>query len=191
MPVKTRSDARRSRSMLVDAVGGLLVAGRLGFSIPELAGAAGVGVATAYRHFATPQDAMLAFQRRAIERLVLALGAVEPDGSPFARFRECCRAWVAETSTWGPALRHIRSSKGFIERLGAGDEAVLALHDLLAGVLGPLVAQEENLTYAVLLWITLFDERVVYDLAVVCGWPPELVTTRLTAALVGALGIGG
>ncbi|WP_225727587.1 MULTISPECIES: TetR/AcrR family transcriptional regulator [unclassified Nocardia] len=192
-PAKTRSDAQRSIAMLIDAVGGLLESGRLGFSVPELAGAAGVGVATAYRHFPTPLDAMQAFHRRAIEQLVAALGAIDPAAEPTARFHDFCRVWVAEAMRWGPAVRHIRSNKGFIERLDAGDESITALHDILADVLGSLVAQDEaasfEATYAVLLWITVFDERVIYDLTVCRGWSPERVTDRLTAAVAGALGL--
>ncbi|WP_460726399.1 TetR/AcrR family transcriptional regulator [Nocardia heshunensis] len=193
MPVNTRSDAQRSRVLLVDAVQSLLRAGRIGFSIPELAAAAGVGVATAYRHFPTPQDALQAFHRRAIEQLVEALAAVDAGPDPVDRFHRCCRTWVDQAAQWGPAVRYIRSSKGFIERLAAGDESITALHDILTEVLSSLALQgkttEYDLTYAVLLWITIFDERVVYDLTEHRTWTPTEVTDHLTRAVAGALGI--
>ncbi|WP_036567564.1 TetR/AcrR family transcriptional regulator [Nocardia sp. BMG51109] len=193
MPVNTRSDAQRSRVLLLDAVRTLLQSGRVGFSMPELAGEAGVGVATAYRHFPTPQDAMQAFHRRAIEQLIAALAAVDPGPDPVRRFHDCCRTWVEQATQWGPAVRYIRSSKGFVERLSAGDESITALHDHLAGVLDSLARDgktaEYDLTYAVLLWITIFDERVVYDLTEHRHWSVAEVTDHLTRAVAGALGI--
>ncbi|RDI50844.1 TetR/AcrR family transcriptional regulator [Nocardia mexicana] len=193
MPVNTRSDAQRSRVLLEDAVRSLLQSGRVGFSIPELAAAAGVGVATAYRHFPTPQDAMQAFHRRAIEQLVGALAALGENPDPVARFRRCCETWVEQATQWGPAVRYVRSSKGFVERLADGDESITALHDMLADVLAALArdgkAPEFDVTYAVLLWITIFDERVVYDLTEHRHWNVTKVTDHLTRAVSGALGI--
>ncbi|MGV9677894.1 TetR/AcrR family transcriptional regulator [Nocardia sp. NPDC003482] len=191
--MNTRSDAQRSRMLLVDAVGSLLRAGRVGFSIPELAAEAGVGVATAYRHFGTPQDAMQAFHRRAIERLLEAFGTVAVDLDPVERFHRFCRVWVEDAMQWGPAVRYIRSSKGFIERLSTGDEFITALHDILADVLTALAragkSTEGDTTYAVLMWITVFDERVVYDLTEHRGWSAAETTDHLTRAVAGALGI--
>lgn len=191
--VNTRSDAQRSRTVLVDAIGNLLDEGRVGFSIPELAGAAGVGVATAYRHFPTPQDAMQAFHRRAIEQLLEALGAIDPTTDPVERFHRFCRTWVEQARQWGPAVRYIRSHKGFIERLAAGDTSITALHDILAEVLDALVRQGKTAlsdrTFAVLMWITIFDERVVYDLTVHQHWSADRVTAQLTRAAAGALAI--
>ncbi|MBF6331318.1 TetR/AcrR family transcriptional regulator [Nocardia transvalensis] len=193
MPVNTRSDAQRSRMLLVDAVGSLLHAGRVGFSVPELATEAGVGVATAYRHFPTPQDAMQAFHRRAVEQLLAAFAAVDPGLDPVERFHRCCRTWVEEAMQWGSAVRFIRSSKGFIERLSVGDPIITALHDTLGAVLTALTrvgrAPESDTTYAVLMWTTIFDERVVYDLTEHRHWSPAETTEHLTRAVAGALGI--
>ncbi|WP_196814411.1 TetR/AcrR family transcriptional regulator [Nocardia sp. BMG111209] len=193
MPVNTRSDAQRSRVLLVGAVGSLLTAGRVGFSVPELAAEAGVGVATAYRHFPTPQDAMQAFHRRAIEQLLEAFGAIGDGLAPAERFRRVCRTWVEQATQWGAAIRYIRSSQGFVERLAAGDESIVALHDTLAGVLDALArdgrSAEPDIGYAVLLWITIFDERVVYDLTEHRHWSIDEATDRLTRAVAGALGL--
>lgn len=191
--MNTRSDAQRTRVLLVDAVRSLLHAGRVGFSIPELAAEAGVGVATAYRHFPTPQDAMQAFHRRAIEQLLEALTAVDASLEPVERFHRCCATWVEQAVQWGPAVRYVRSSKGFLERLAAADESITALHDTLADVLNSLAREgrttEYDITYAVLLWITIFDERVVYDLTEYRRWSAAAVTDHLTRAVAGALGI--
>jgi AcrR family transcriptional regulator len=196
--VNTRSDAQRSRVLLIEAVRSLLRAGRVGFSVPELAAEAGVGVATAYRHFPTPQDAMQAFHRGAIELLLEAFALVDGEYSgttcdPVERFHRFCAIWVDQAMQWGPAVRYVRSSAGFIERLTQGDEAITAVYDILADVLESLAragkTTEFDVTYAVLLWITIFDERVVYDLAEHRNWKPAEITDHLTRAVAGALGI--
>ncbi len=204
--MNARSDAQRSRVLLVEAVRSLLQAGRVGFSIPELAAEAGVGVATAYRHFPTPQDAMRAFHGRAIELLLEAFSQIDaeypPPGDhrtpsvaadPIERFHRFCAAWVDQAMQWGAAVRYVRSSAGFIERLSDGDEAITAMHDILADVLESLAragkTTEFDVTYAVLLWITIFDERVVYDLAEHRHWKPADITDHLTRAVAGALDI--
>ena len=196
--MNARSDAQRSRVLLVEAVRSLLQAGRVGFSIPELAAEAGVGVATAYRHFPTPHDAMRAFHGRAIQLLLEAFSQIDDEtpsttADPVERFHRFCAAWVDQAMQWGGAVRYVRSSAGFIERLSDGDEAITAMHDILADVLESLAragkTTEYDLTYAVLLWITIFDERVVYDLAEHRHWKPAEITDHLTRAVAGALDI--
>ncbi|GAA1878267.1 MAG: TetR/AcrR family transcriptional regulator [Williamsia herbipolensis] len=187
---RTRSDAIRSRSALTDAVGRLLEDGRVDFSVPELASEAGVGVATAYRHFPSPSDALHAYYSRAAGELVDALLRIDVD-APAPRFDAYCEQWVAQAQVWGPAVRHIRSHQGFIERLVAGDPAIVALHGALAAVVQELVDAQivpaSDVTATVLLWVTVFDERVVYDLAHHHGWSTAQIVDHLTSAVRGAL----
>lgn len=187
---RIRSDAIRSRASLTDAVERLLEGGRVDFSIPELASEAGVGVATAYRHFPSPSDALHAYYSRAAGQLTSALEKIDVD-DPSARFDAFCEQWVAQAQVWGPAVRHIRSHQGFIERLVAGDPAIVALHTALADVVQALMARgaiaTADVTATVLLWITIFDERVVYDLGRHHGWSTAQIVEHLTSAVRGAL----
>ena len=193
-PTHRRSDAVRSVTLLTDAVGRLLHGGRVDFSIPELASAAGVGVATAYRHFAAPSEALQAYADRAVAQLGEALADIDHELAPVERFREHCARWVAQAREWGPAVRHIRSHEGYIERLRKDDRAIRGLHTILEGVLDDLVQAglmpATDPVFAVLLWITIFDERVIYDLAEHHGWSTEQITERLSAATADALHIG-
>jgi AcrR family transcriptional regulator len=188
-----RSDALRSRARLIDAVEQLLNSGRTDFSLPELASEAGVGVATAYRHYASPSDALQAYAARAVGELVDSFAGVDVDGDPLLRFRHYCARWVAQGQLWGSAVRHIRSPKGFIERLNQDDPSIVALHTILVGVLDDLMARGAmptmDRTFAVLLWITIFDERVIYDLTEHHHWNSARITNHLTAAAAGALQI--
>jgi len=191
--VRRRSDAVRSRTLLTDAVERLLRSGRVDFSLPELASEAGVGVATAYRHYATPAEALYAHNARAVGQLVTAFGEVAPELDPLTRFRRHCEVWVGQAQTWGEACRHIRSSQGLIERLHAGDPPITQLYSVLGRVLDELVAagrmSATDPEAAVLMWVTIFDERVVYDLLEHHRWDVPTITGYLTRATEGALRI--
>lgn len=192
--VRRRSDAVRSRTLLTDAVERLLRCGRVDFSLPELASEAGVGVATAYRHYATPAEALYAHSARAVGQLLDAFGEVDADLDPLTRFRRSCAMWVIQAQTWGEACRHIRSPEGMIERLHAGDPVITQLYEVLGRVLDDLFATghmpKPDPEAAVLLWTTIFDERVIYDLGEHRGWSAETITDYLTHATEGALRIG-
>lgn len=192
-PTHRRSDAVRSMTRLTDAVGRLLLAGRADFSIPELASEAGVGVATAYRHVATPSEALQAYSDRAVGQLRDALSGIDRGLDPVERFRLHCTNWVAQATDWGPAVRHIRSPEGYIERLNKGDRAINGLHAMLDRVLADLVDNglmpATDPVFAVLLWITIFDERVVYDLAEHQHWSADKIAEHLGRATANALRI--
>jgi hypothetical protein len=72
----------------------------------------------------------------------------------------------------------------------AGDPPTSALHAALAPVVDELVADgvipKQDTDYAVLLWITLFDERVIVDLGTGLGWPPGRIAGALSASLLAA-----
>lgn len=189
----TRSDAVRSRVALTDAVERLLRDGRVDFSIPELASEAGLGVATAYRHFPAPSDALHAYYQRAAGELVASFADIDDDVDPLERFQTHCDQWVVQAQNWGPAVRHIRSHQGFIERLNAGDPSIVGLYTALDAVLQALVEAgrmpASDRRVAVLLWITIFDERVVYDLEHHHGWSAQQIIDHLSQAARGALHI--
>ena len=79
---------------------------------------------------------------------------------------------------------------GFLERVAAGDPPTSALHAKLAPVVEELVVAgvipRRDPDYAVLLWITVFDERVIVDLAETLAWRAERIARTLTASLMAA-----
>jgi AcrR family transcriptional regulator len=65
----TRKDAVRNRSLLIDAAAGAFREDGLGVSVNAIARAAGVNVATLYRHFATKDDLVAAVLETLLEPL--------------------------------------------------------------------------------------------------------------------------
>src|SRR5262245_39687816 len=72
MAVAERVDVRRNRARLVEATQRLFASRGVDVSVREIAGEAGVGVATVYRHFATRDDLVDAVLEDAFEELVAA-----------------------------------------------------------------------------------------------------------------------
>lgn len=70
-----RADARRNEGALLDAAAAVFVRSGVETPIRDIAGEAGVGTATIYRHFPTRADLILAVYRRQVE----SLAAAEPD----------------------------------------------------------------------------------------------------------------
>ncbi|MFR9807126.1 TetR/AcrR family transcriptional regulator [Pseudonocardia sp. RS010] len=188
---RLRRDTARTRDRLVAAAGVLLAERGPTFSLPELARAAGVATATAYRHFADVHEAFGEFYLRLAEELASELAAVPPEVRGLDRFERMGSRWVALAAGWGRAATQMRSPAGFLERVRAQDPVTSALHAVLAPVVRELVGDgvcpEQDVDYAVLVWVTLFDERVVVDLLAL-GWSPGEVAAHLERSVLGALG---
>lgn len=186
-----RRDAQRSRDRLLDAAGELLETAGPRFTLPELARHAGVGVATVYRHFGDHTDLLAAYESRAMGRTLAEIEAVEP-GEARERFRHICLVWVENSMGQGAPTRFLRSHLGMLERHRAGDPEVAAFVETLTAALQELIdtgdLPDQDLAAAVLIWVTLLDERTVVDLGRTLGWTTRKVADRLSAAAWGALG---
>jgi hypothetical protein len=72
------------------------------------------------------------------------------------------------------------------------DVPTSALYSALAPILAALieggVLPEQDIEYAVLVWITLFDERVIVDLRTAKGWSSRHIARQLGATVLSALG---
>jgi AcrR family transcriptional regulator len=189
---RIRRDFLASRRDLLEAAERLLARQGGRFSLLELAAEAGVSTATAYRHFPDVGAALDAYYTQLVESLVSHIEAV-PDGpDALRRFVAVCELWVREAASWGPAVVHVRSSRGFLQRLHAADPLI----GRLFGALVPLLAALTEAgflppgpdEFRVLLWITVFDERVVVDLHDSVGWPVSRIAAELTDSILRALG---
>jgi len=182
-----RRDARDNRDALLAAVASLLAEHGPGFALTEVAERAGLSKATAYRHFPGPDEAIEAY----FETLTAGLTAAFDALGPQAGIEQLCAEWVRQAAGWGPAAVYLRSPRGFLARLDDGDEFIRALYARLERCLNAAilagVIPSQDLRYAVLLWITIFDERVVVDLTASEHLTRAQATERLTATLFAAL----
>lgn len=67
-PRRLRADAARNRQALIDAAERLFASRGLAVTLDDIAEAAGVNVATAYRHFANKHELAAAFLQQSIDR---------------------------------------------------------------------------------------------------------------------------
>ena len=185
-----RRDARQTRRALLDAVGDLLRTQGTYFSLPELAASSGVSTSSTYRHFDSVEDACEQFLAEIIKELLDLLGAVASSQPATDLIRTMCRAWVEQVDVWGPAAVELRATQGLLAGRRTGQPGVVALFSVLESALvrafGSQVEDPVDREEAALLWLTLFDERLVLDLRE-SGRTVEETSEFLHAALVGAL----
>jgi AcrR family transcriptional regulator len=184
-----RSDARRTRRRLLEAAGELLAA-QTPFTLSDVADAAGVSTATAYRYFESADHVALSFTAGFVDDVEHRTSSADLSDDPVERLGELCRIWVQTVLDWGPALAHLRSPEGFLARRARGEGEVTrslrhvepALHALL-----PRGASAADLTYAIGVWNALADPREVLDQHAVLKWTPDRIAERLLHSVLGAL----
>ena len=125
-----RSDARRNRERVIAAARELLARDGLDAQMDEIARAAGVGVGTVYRHFATKEELVeaLAFDR--FERLREVAEAALAIDDPLAGFEHLIRASAA-IQTADRSLSEVLTSQP--ERMMRAAESV-GMEDLVRRV---------------------------------------------------------
>jgi AcrR family transcriptional regulator len=181
---------QKTREALLDAMGRLLETKGMYFSLPELAAESGVATATVYRHFEDQMALRAEFYNRIFDRVMSEIGSVGADLEPLGQFYAICRAWVSLERDWARAASYIRSAEGYLERLRRQEPLTTEFYRVLAPVLERLIDLDllpsQDLEYATLMWITVFDER---DLQSVLGWSPDEVAVRLGASLLACLSV--
>ena len=190
---KLRRDTQETRDHLLDTVERLLARQGPTFTLPDLAREAGVGSSTVYRHFDSVHEAHREFFLRATDRLVARLAHAARDADTgIERFEAVCGAWVEAAMNWASAGRHMRSAEGIVERVRRREPAVWALAQVLEGVLSDLISAkmilDQDLEYAVLIWVTIFDERVIFDLRETMKWSASKSGQYLGRSVLRALG---
>jgi AcrR family transcriptional regulator len=193
-PKAGRADRQRTRNELLDAMGRLLETRGLRFSLPELAAESGTSTATVYRHFDDLDTLRAEFYNRISDRVITAIAAVDADQEPVEQFTEICRTWVILEQEWARAASFIRSAEGYLERVRRGEPLSSAYHRVLTPVLQRLIESgilpAQDFDYAILMWMTIFDERVFVDLEAAFSWSPEQIADHLGATLLASLGAG-
>jgi AcrR family transcriptional regulator len=162
------------------------------FTLPDLARESGFSTATVYRHFADLTDLRQEFYDRHLDALLSDLAALSGRHRGDELLRATCDAWIRRALPAARAAALIRSADGYLERVRAGDPFVRRLHhEILVPILEQLIEDsvlpDQDREYAALIWITLFDERVLLDLGVALGWESVRISDTLRGTLVSAL----
>jgi AcrR family transcriptional regulator len=189
----TRRDGRRSRDVLLQAAGRLLATAE-DFTLKDVAAAAGLSTATAYRHFRSAEDIAQAFIAGFlddVEHRTVAAAPAEDVDAAVARLRYVNTIWVQTVLDWGPALAHLRSPDGFLARrrrkepdvtrsLAHIEPAIKALLTCAAG----RPPRADELSYIVSVWNALSDPREVVDLSTTLGWSSRRIIEHLQGSLI-------
>lgn len=135
---RKRADARRNEQTLLDAAAAAFVASGVGVPVRDIAGRAGVGVGTIYRHFPTRADLIVAVYRHQVEACAAA-GPQLLASAPSAR---------AALSSWMDLFVDFLVTKhGLAEALQSDDASLQSLHSWFVERLVPVC--EELLSAAV------------------------------------------
>jgi AcrR family transcriptional regulator len=186
---KLRSDTRRNRRRLLEAVGELAREAPDELTMQAVASRAEIGPATAYRYYSSMEEVLAAYVLSVVQDLGEFSATSTAQGRPL--FDAVVDKWVDLLAEHGPALVQLRSRLGFLERLHNGNEIIAATRDAwsgpVRGLLDDIGLPAEMLEYALFLNNMIFDPREVQDLLQETRMSRREVVTRLTEAYCGAL----
>lgn len=159
----------------------MLAAGDRPRSLQQLAIEAGISGATAYRHFGSLEDALRAYAHQTIQ--TMGDFAAKQDATGAELLRLVTAEWIRITRERGQAMVQLRSQRGLLERLRAGDPIITDTCAYLEPALLDIIEEEklppETLEVGLFLWNITFDQREILDLFNTLGWSDEQVLDRL------------
>lgn len=181
-----RQDAKWKREQILQAARLLVEQQGTRFSLPDLAREAGVGIATVYRHFADVDTVLAEITQILLGGLTDRLAAEGQNFEGRELFEQTCRRWVESALAWSDWAAGFRSGEGFLVRSQRPETNEHRQYTVLAGVLDSLISAGEipaqDVGYAVVVWVALFDERVMRDLTFQ-GYEPTAIADRLVSDL--------
>ncbi|MGB3737329.1 MAG: TetR/AcrR family transcriptional regulator [Ilumatobacter sp.] len=178
----TRSDTKRTSERLIEALNQWVAEhGAPPERLADVARLAGVSTATAYRHFASVDDAIRAFVLqlpiRAAELFAESSGT---DSTPIEAFASWNLAWVRACEEHGELAVHLRSPAGFLQRRDEGEPVI----SFACAQIEPLLERlDGDTTMMLFMWNVTSDPREVLDLRRL-GWNTEQIADFVTRAVL-------
>lgn len=183
-----RSDTKRNRRELVEAAGALFASKRGPINMADIAKHANISTATAYRHFASVDDVLAEFNYSVGHKLLVY--SLEQTSSGLTLLEAVSAQWVALVLKHGRGMPYSRSGEGYIARLRQATFYLTVQAEALARPLSEACTEldiEASGEEAMFLWNLFFDPREIVDLVDTAGFSQQQTTSRLLAALRGAL----
>src|SRR5689334_7190044 len=107
-----RADSRATRERILAALGRLLDHGHSDVTLQTVAEEAGVSTATAYRYFASTEDAVVAYTIQFPDAVAAAIEEQEPGKNGLEGLGVWSSTWIQMVdSGWGPSLVQLRSAE--------------------------------------------------------------------------------
>lgn len=177
-----RADSKRTHERIIAALSGWVAEhGAPPERLADVAALAGVSTATAYRHFASIEDAIRSFVLqlpiRAVELFVESGGPCGDAVDAFARWN---LAWVQACEDHGELAIHLRSPDGFLQRRDEGEPVITYACTQIEPLLDRL---EGDTTMMLFMWNITGDPREVLDLRRL-GWHVERIADFLTRTVL-------
>lgn len=179
-----RSDSRDSRTRLIDAIGAYAdLHGQRPPTLTELATFAALSPATAYRHFASIDEAANVYLSRLPEHAVLLVSRHPPADTPIGRLHQWNQAWVKSCHRFARASVGLRSSEGILARRRHGEPVVTFVCVHIEPLLAELTCHVPPL---LLVWNAVSDPREVLDMRATLRWSGERAARFITDTTEGA-----
>jgi AcrR family transcriptional regulator len=186
-----RIDSRDTRTRLIAAVG--VLARQTGIPptrLVDIANAAEISTATAYRHFASAEEVVLAhvlqLPQLAIDRFARRHYHGERD--PTQRFVDWNEAWVHACIVFGPTAAALRSPEGFLARRRRGEPSISLVCEHVEPLLNDLVRAKlaSSVIGTLITWNAIGDPREVLDMKDTLRWSRSRIVGFITETTLGA-----
>ncbi|MDI2036480.1 TetR/AcrR family transcriptional regulator [Paenarthrobacter nitroguajacolicus] len=188
-----RSDTRRNKQQLLQAVAEEIRENPGGLSMQSVAVRAKVGVTSAYRYYSSLDELLAAYTLQPLEELGDFSTACPASGPEL--FRTVITRWVELVLEHGEILVQLRSRHGYLERLDLGDPVIAATHRIwerpIQGLMEDRHLTPANLRRALSVCNALTDPREILDLHQTEGMTPKRIAALLAASLAGAMSAQG
>lgn len=166
-----RADSTRNRQKLIEVVANHLRTSNDPLSMTKVAKEAELSVPTAYRYFSDIEDIKSAYLEGVVSDLRVFSEASELHGA--ALFDAVLAEWFRIQESQGLAIIHVRSRRGFLQRLHSDDavigEVARTWRNPIAELLEEHGISNVDPDIALYFYNLIFDPREIHDLRIETG----------------------